>query len=533
LKHFVLLMMAAAASALALPQINDNLYTADGPAELPRIRINTALWATPSPGTTVSVAAGSNLQAAYNAAACGQTLALAVGTWQGSGLTLGPKGCDDQHWITIKTDSTQLPAEGTRAALSNQSQMATILMKSGATQFLITGDHLRFIDVAWLKAVGGTHLNAFVETQGANHIIFDRVIMHGNPKEETTRSIGMTATAYLSVIDSWLDEDHCIAGTGACTDAQTITTADGPGPYKFVNNYLSASGETILLGGGAATTTPCDVEIRQNHMDKPLAWNPKDSGFAKPAYIVKNLLELKNACRVLVEGNVMTGSWGGFSQSGYAIVLTPKNQAGVNGVNLCPTCFVTDITIRYNHISHVGAGISIANVASDNGGTALDGQRYSIHDITIDDMNAALYSGSGALLELVTGPKGPLLQNVWIDHVTASPTQFLMLVGAFPASSGVMKNFRFTNNLVTSGQYPVWSTGGGTVNCAYFGVPLTTYTACFANSVFAGNVITSPKYGAAKWPTGNTITATVPTPAQAGVSGANVGLVTQYTQGVN
>ena len=33
----------------------------------------------------------------------------------------------------------------------------------------------------------------------------------------------------------------------------------------------------------------------------------------------KNLFELKNAQRVLFEGNILENSWGGFSQRGFAI----------------------------------------------------------------------------------------------------------------------------------------------------------------------------------------------------------------------
>ena len=63
-------------------------------------------------------------------------------------------------------------------------------------------------------------------------------------------------------------------------------------------------------------------------MYKPLTWKPDQPGFVggtsgRP-FIVKNLFELKNAQRVLFEGNILENTWGGFSQKGFAIVLTPK-----------------------------------------------------------------------------------------------------------------------------------------------------------------------------------------------------------------
>src|SRR5262249_7405711 len=48
----------------------------DGPAELPRVYIQSSVASTPSPGSVTFVTAGSNLQLALNAAKCGDTLML-------------------------------------------------------------------------------------------------------------------------------------------------------------------------------------------------------------------------------------------------------------------------------------------------------------------------------------------------------------------------------------------------------------------------------------------------------------------------
>jgi hypothetical protein len=135
---------------------------------------------------------------------------------------------------------------------------------------------------------------------------------------------------------------------------------------------------------------------------------------------VKNLLDLKNAQRVLIDGNIMEDSWDGFTQVGFAMLLTPKNQRGSNGTNLCPVCQVTDVTIRYDSISHVAAGLQIGNALAGTG-APLDGQRYSIHDIVIDDIDEVKYSGPGVFAQVSVGAGAPLLQNVTINHVTAFP----------------------------------------------------------------------------------------------------------------
>jgi hypothetical protein len=218
-------------------------------------------------------------------------------------------------------------------------------------------------------------------------------------------------------------------------------------------------------------------------------------------FTVKNLFELKNAQRVLLEGNIMENSWGGFSQAGFGILLTPKNQSG----GLCPICQVTDVTIRYNSIRHVGGGLQIANALADDLGAPLDGQRYSIHDIVIDDIDGVKYAGPGQFAQVSTSAGAPLLQNVHINHVTAFPSKMLLMIGAMVAITNPMKNFVFTNSIVSAGTYPVWSTGGGPGNCAFHDNPVVSFDACFSSYTFAGNAIIAapPAYPAANWPVKN------------------------------
>jgi hypothetical protein len=65
--------------------------------------------------------------------------------------------------------------------------------------------------------------------------------------------------------------------------------------------------------------------------------------------------------------------------------------------------------------------------------------------------------------------------------------------------------------LVTTGTYPIWSTGGGKVNCAYYDVPLTTFNACFNPYSFTSNgLIADPAgYPSTTWPSGNFFPASV------------------------
>jgi hypothetical protein len=328
--------------------------------------------------------------------------------------------------------------------------------------------------------------------------------VHGNAQDETVRGLLLSASRYVAIVDSYFSDFHCIAKSWSCGDTQAIGGGLGEspmGPYKIVNNFLEAAGENILFGGGYATTTPADIEIRRNHMFKPPAWMRGQAGYAGGAdgnpFIVKNLLELKNAQRVLIDGNVMENSWGGFSQVGFAILLTPKNQGGRAGINLCPACQVTDVTIRNTSISHVAAGFQIANALAGSG-AARDGQRYSIHDVIIDDIDGKKYGGPGEFAQVSVSAGAPVLQNVAINHVTAFPPSTLFMIGDMVATSTPIKNFAFTNSIVNAGAHPVWSTGGGPANCAFHDVPSVTFDACFSNSTFSSNaIIDSPP---SSWP---------------------------------
>lgn len=524
--------IASAAFNLTVSSISTAGF--DGPAELPRSYIQSAMSNSPAPGKTTTVNAGGDLQSALNNASCGDTIQLQAGATFPGIFTFPAKNCDESNWIIVRTssDDSLLPAEGTRltpcyggiASLpgrpalqcaSTRNVLAKLVMPASASGPVIFAAGANYYRLIGLELTRGTFAgpvyNLVMFKGAADHVIFDRMWLHGLPQSETARGIGLEGTN-VAIVDSFFTDFHCVSGTGSCSDAQALAGGGGNlpmGPYKITNNFLEGSTENIIFGGGAATMTPADIEIRQNHFFKPLTWLQGQAnyvgGFNGNPFTVKNLLELKNAQRVLVEGNILDYTWGGFSQSGFAILLTPKNQAAGSGGNLCPICQVTDVTIRYNLIRHVGAGFQIANALSDNGGAQLDGERYSIHDIVIDDMDGKKYKGASMFAQLSVSAGAPILQNVTIDHVTAFPSSMLLNIGSMVTTSGPMKNFVFTNNVLSVGAYPVWSTGGGPENCAYSDKPLATFNSCFSPYTFAGNLLigNTAAYPASAWPRQN------------------------------
>jgi hypothetical protein len=502
------------------------------------------------------VRAGESFEHVLAGASCGDVIQLQAGATFNGSFDLPNKSCDDSHWIIIRTSApdSSLPPEGTRLTPCyagvpslpgrprlNCASTANVLAKiefdgksgSGPLTFSLGANHYRLLGLEVTRsAAPGTVYNLVQFSGSADHVVFDRLWMHGTPQDETVRGILLGASRFVAVVDSFFTDFHCVAKTGSCSDTQAIAggLGDAPmGPYKIMNNFLEAAGQSIMFGGGRATMTPQDIEIRHNHMFKPLTWMKGQAGYIGGTdgnpFIVKNLFELKNAQRVLLDGNVMEGAWGGFSQVGFAILLTPKNQGGKEN-NLCPICQVTDVTVRFSSISHVAAGLQIANALADNGAAALAGERYSIHDIIIDDLNGAKYNGPGEFAQLSVAAGGAILQSVTINHVTAFPASRLLIVGDQLARTPRMKNFVFTNSVVSAGTYPVWSTGGGGMaNCAARNSPLSTFDACFSSYTFAANaIIGAPSSApAGKWPAKNFFPASAAAVRFANYNGGNGG----------
>jgi hypothetical protein len=511
----------------------------DGPAELPLAYVQTAMSDTPAPSSTVLVGAGGDFQTALNNAQCGDTIELQGGATFTGKFTVPAKACDDQHWIIIRTSApdASLPAEGTRispcyagvASLpgrpdfncgSTQNVLAKIQFQtegSGPIQLQNGANHYRFIGLEITRIPGTGLVGSLISAQtaaAASDIIIDRSWLHGTAEDETNTGVALQGLTNTAIINSYLTDFHCTAKVGACTDSHAIGGGLGSlpgGPYAIVNNFLEAAGENVLFGGGPATATPADIQISQNHFFKPLLWMAGASGFIGGVggnpFVVKNHLELKNAQRVLAEDNIFENNWGGFTQHGHSILLTPKDQYdGTAKGNTCPLCQVTDVTVRYSTVSHVGAGICIANVFSDGGGQASAGERYSIHDVVIDDINATAYNGGGGFLEFGNNWNANVLNSVTINHVTAFPDpqgHTLLLFNS--KTNPTMWGFHFTNNIVNATTYPVWNGIGNPLSCAAHDVPIESLTACFNSWSFTNNVIPgiSNAYPASSWPSAN------------------------------
>jgi hypothetical protein len=235
-----------------------------------------------------------------------------------------------------------------------------------------------------------------------HHLIFDRVYVNGTPHVNLRRGIALNR-AWTAIIDSAIADVHEVGA-----DSQAIAGWDGPGPYKIVNNDLEGAGENVMFGGADPSIrdlVPSDIEIRRNRSFKPLAWRIGDPGYAGRPWTVKNLLELKNARRVLIDGNLFEHNWA-HAQAGTAIVFTVRNQDGT-----APWSVVEDVTFTNNVVRHTGAGVGMHGI---DGKPSQPTKRILIKNNLFDDVSGARWGGGGRLFQAYNG-----ITDLVIEHNTA------------------------------------------------------------------------------------------------------------------
>ena len=312
--------------------------------ELPRTYIDSSYR--PSTGVSLHVPAGASVQAAIEKAQPGDTILLEPGVTYVGPIVLTPKGRDG--WITIRTSGT-LPEDDIRitktqfAALPKivtPDSRSAVTMPAGSQQY-------RFLGVE-ITTKATLTWNIVYAMPNSHDLIFDRCYIHGTPTAQSFRGVMMDGDA-IAIVNSHVDDIHFVG-----FDSQAVGGSAGRGPYKIVNNYLAAAGENIMFGGSRAPAgvTPSDIEIRRNYLHKPAHWEQNTSTWDGSKWTIKNLFELKHAQRVLVEDNVLDGTWPQ-AQTGSAVLFTvATGQSGCHAV-------VSDITFRRNLIRNTVSGFSL------------------------------------------------------------------------------------------------------------------------------------------------------------------------------
>src|SRR5262249_22786849 len=271
-----------------------------------------------------------------------------------------------------------------------------------------------------------------------HHFILDRLWIHGFETQDLVRGISLN-TAETSVINSYISDIHSIDN-----EAQAICGWNGPGPFHIINNYLEAAGENIMFEGAdprIKTLVPPDIEIRGNHLFKPLTWKVGDPSYLGRHWLVKNILELKNARRVTIDGNVLQNNWVD-AQAGTPVLFTARNQGGT-----APWCVVEDVVFRNNTVTNTQGGVNILRTDWESRGAITS--RVTVTNNIFDKI------GNFNAFQLLNGPN-----DVQITHNTVFKGGNIFV---FDADAGSPKGTGLVirDNLFSEGGYGVFGSNVG------------------------------------------------------------------------
>ena len=446
-----------------------------------------AAYAVPSAGTVHTPMTASQLSTLLSGGVLnghtlhrGDVIQLAAGvTYQGS-FEFPDLGAGTDWVYIVSSAAANLPASGTRISDSDIGNMATILSPSAgglAVGLKFQASYFRFVGIQFLSGAASgvknyglfgtgydgvqTVTEATSVSQLPSNIIIDRCIVRGRGgMERDVWGVSMNAVG-MAVLDSVIDRFQ----DDSPTDTQAIITYMGGSQYLVQNCTLSATGENFMAGGNPMTTgvVPSDFVFRNCYFYKPLYWNDQDPSWDGSDWAIKNLFELKNARRVLVEGCIFQNSWASHrtpGQLGTAIVLTPRNGNRDEGGGI----IVSDVEIRTSKI--IGANVPLRMLNADDGFKSQPLTRVWFHDnlaYNIRLYTGGLNAGLGDLLWFVGSAK----------YGTGSDQQ--------------ASDIRITHNTMVQGPLGHLAT--------YFSIYHEGDYGMYVNTVFQDNIFESPPAG--------------------------------------
>jgi hypothetical protein len=346
--------------------------------------------------STISVAPGGDLQAAINSASGGDVINLTAGATYTGNFVLPVHGGNGVVTIRTRPDD-QLPLPGQRVSPEDAPRLAKLRSGNGGPALRTApgarGWRLELLEIG-PTAKGNGDIIQLGDGSAAQSdlsqvprdLAIDRCYIHGDPSFGQKRGIALNSAA-TDITGSHIDD---IKGVGF--DTQAICGWNGPGPFRIENNHLEAAGEVLLLGGstpGIRELVPSDVVFTRNYVGRPVAWTNEN-------WTVKNLLELKNARRVMISNNLFEHNWVS-AQAGYAILFTPRGEHGT-----AAWATVEDVTFRQNIVRDVAAGINI--LGHDDGGPSGLARRIRISENLFYGFDREKWKGNGFFLLMSLGP---------------------------------------------------------------------------------------------------------------------------------
>jgi Right handed beta helix region len=417
---------------------------------------------------TVTVSANGDLQAAIDNARPGDVIELQPGATYTGHFTLPAKDASSSAFITIRTGGPPAVPGGARIGPAHAAALAKLRSPDGGTVLATSpGAHHWRVELVEVLATGvrrdlitlgdGSRAQA-AESQIPHDLVLDRVYVHNtDPSQSLKRAIALNSASTV------ITGSYIVDAKDAGADSQAICGWNGPGPFTVTNNYVEAAAENILFGGAdpaVPNLVPSDITITGNHFSKPTAWRSQP-------WVVKNVVELKNARRVTIAGNVIEYSWLS-GQTGYAVLFTVRNQDGG-----CRWCEVRDVVFEKNLVRHAGGGIQILGTDYEHPSGLT--QSVVIRNNVFADIDNQRWGGNGFAMLIIGGPR-----NIAIDHNTIVQEHGS---GLIQVEGPPIAGFSFTNNIAWHHEYGFMgadhASGNDTIATFFPGARIT-------NNVIAG-----------------------------------------------
>lgn len=376
----------------------------------------------------IRVPAGGNLQAAIGKARGGDVIELQAGAVYRGEIVLPNKPITD--FITIQSSRAGELPENKRVSPKQAELMAKIHAPGQSKPAVSTENgahHYRFVGIEFAPA-GDDYVYNLVffgepknTNETAHHLEIDRSYIRSRETGVTRRGLALNSA------DTVIKNSYFAGFAYPGEETQGICGWTGTKNVKVLNNYVEGGAENIMFGGSdpaSADLNPSDIEVRGNHLKKPVEWKNKNT--------VKCLFELKNALRVVFAENLLEDNW-----VGSAFRITVRNDGG-----LAPFSTIEDVTIKDNIVKGAGEGINIL-------GTDYIHPSETLRNLTVTnnlflDIGGKQYEGAGYFVQINGG------ENILFANNTIFNNGNLATLYDNPA-----KNFLFRDNIVGHGEYGI------------------------------------------------------------------------------
>jgi len=422
------------------------------------------VWPAGMVAATRRVPAGGDLQAALDAAQPGDIVELAAGAEFTGTFVLPFKG-ESTAYITVRSaPDPALPREGERVQPQHAPLLAKLRSPNGRSALSTAprANHWR-LELLEFRATGAGDIITLGDgsrsqtalDQVPHDLVVDRCYIHGDAEAGEKRGVALNAAA-TTISGSYISDIKAVG-----QDSQAIAGWNGPGPFTITNNYLEAAGENVMFGGADPSIrnlVPSDISITRNLLSRPVVWRGQ-------RWQVKNIIELKNARRVTISGNILENNWLN-AQVGFAVLFTGRNQDGQ-----CPWCQVEQVMFEGNVVRHSSAGLQI--LGYDDAHPSAQTKGITVRNNLFVDIDNSRWGGTGYFLLLIGNPR-----DIVLDHNTMIQEHG---DGIIEVEGPPILGFVFTNNIARHNAYGIKGLDHG--------IGSDTISAFFPASLISNNVI--------------------------------------------